>query len=132
MNTTITRALTTTYNIDSRLLVAGNTHLYVCDVTTSRRKHPSACEVTTSTLIAIQCDSLCANCRFLKTMPCRTHRCPMQTPTMICCISDAVELSEHCLVRILTNPKGSGENMYILGRIRKVIRYTSNVYFFFK
>ena len=67
------------YTVNQRLLVSANTRLHVCDLTMSRRKHPSPCDIT---LIAIQCDSLCANCRFLKTSLAE-HIGVLQTPIMI-------------------------------------------------
>ena len=60
--------------VNQRFLVSANTRLHVCDVTTSW------CHIDITTIIVIHCDSLCTNCRFLKT-GIKTDIGVLQTPT---------------------------------------------------
>ena len=62
--------ITKTLTLNQRLLVSANTCLHVCDITMPYLE---------DTIIAIHCDSVCANFRFLKYRPV-DHTGVLQTP----------------------------------------------------
>ena len=72
--TTLGRAIFQKYTVNQRLLVSANTK-FLCDITMSRH------HIDIMMIITIFCDSLCTNCRFLKT-GLVVHIWVLQTPMM--------------------------------------------------